>query len=92
MPDRAPWTLLSNHGHVLMYLAADPSARLRDIAAAVGVTERTVSALVDDLVTAGLVVRAKTGRRNHYTIVRSAALRHPVEAEHTVGELIDLIG
>ena len=40
--DRPSWTFLSNHGHVLMCLAADPDARLRDIAERVGVTERTV--------------------------------------------------
>jgi DNA-binding MarR family transcriptional regulator len=88
---RTPWTLLSNHGHVLMCIAAAPDTRLRDIAARVGITERSVFAIVDDLEKAGMVRRVKVGRRNTYEIVRSARLRHPIEAEHSVGELIDLL-
>lgn len=86
------WTLLSNHGHVLMCIAADPDTRLRDIADRVGITERSVFAIVDDLERAGMVRRVKMGRRNTYEIVRTARLRHPIEAHHSVGELVDLLG
>lgn len=89
---RPPWTLLSNHGHVLMCIAADPDIRLRDIAERVGITERAVSGIVNDLEQAGIVRRVKVGRRNTYEIVRSARLRHPIESDHYVGDLIDLIG
>lgn len=90
--DRPTWTFLSNHGHVLMCLAADPDARLRDIAERVGVTERTVFGIVENLEQAGIVVREKVGRRNTYRIDRSRHLRHEIEASHTVGDLIDLLG
>jgi DNA-binding MarR family transcriptional regulator len=90
--DRPTWTFLSNHGHVLMCLAADPDARLRDIAERVGVTERTVFGIVENLEQAGIVVREKVGRRNTYRIDRSRHLRHEIEANHTVGDLIDLLG
>ncbi len=86
------WTFLSNHGHVLLCLAEDPHARLRDIAARVGVTERTVFGIVENLEEAGFVVREKVGRRNTYRIDRSKHLRHQIEASHTIGELIDLLG
>lgn len=90
--DRPTWTFLSNHGHVLMCLAADPDARLRDIAERVGVTERTVFGIVENLEQAGIVIREKVGRRNTYRIDRSRHLRHEIEASHTVGDLIDLLG
>ena len=90
--DRPTWTFLSNHGHVLMCLAADPDARLRDIAERVGVTERTVFGIVENLEQAGIVIREKIGRRNTYRIDRSRHLRHEIEASHTVGDLIDLLG
>lgn len=86
--DRPGWTFLSNHGHVLMCIAADPEARLRDIAERVGITERAVFGIVTDLEHAGIVQRTKVGRRNHYQIQRTAPLRHPIESTHTVGELI----
>jgi DNA-binding MarR family transcriptional regulator len=90
--DRPTWTFLSNHGHVLMCLAADPNARLRDIAERVGVTERTVFGIVENLEHAGIVVREKVGRRNTYRIDRTRHLRHEIEASHTVGDLINLLG
>jgi len=89
--ERTSWTLLSNHGHVLMCLAQDPDARLRDIAERVGITERTVFGIVENLQDAGIVVREKVGRRNTYLINRDVNLRHQVESAHTVGELIDLL-
>lgn len=91
MSERPGWTFLSNHGHVLMCLATDKDARLRDIAERVGVTERTVFGIVENLQEAGVVVREKVGRRNTYRIDREAHLRHQVESGHTVGDLIDLL-
>ncbi len=75
-----------------MCLAADPDARLRDIAERVGVTERTVFGIVENLQDAGIVVREKLGRRNTYRIDRTSHLRHRIESSHTVGDLIDLLG
>ena len=85
------WTFLTNHAHVLFCLAGDPDLRLRDIAHTVQITERAVQRIVGELAISGCVVIDKVGRRNTYTINREAHLRHPIEAQHTVGELIDLI-
>lgn len=85
------WTFLSNHAHVLVYLARDPDARMRDVAAAVGITERAVQQIVRDLVVQGYVHKEKVGRRNRYDVVRDATFRHQLEAELTLGEFLDLV-
>jgi len=85
------WTFLSNHGHVLVCLAQDADARLRDVAAAVGITERAVQKIVTDLEAAGIVVRERAGRRNHYRLHTDQPLRHPIEAHRTVGALLTMV-
>ena len=92
MVDKPDWTFLSNHGHVAVCLARDPEGRLRDIADQVGITERRVAAIIAELEAAGIVSRKRVGRRNTYTVNRRAKLRHPVEAHHTVGDLLKAIG
>jgi DNA-binding MarR family transcriptional regulator len=86
------WTFLSNHAHVLVCLARDPDQRMRDIAKGVGITERAVQQIVSDLVRDGYVAKEKVGRRNHYAVVRSARLRHPLEANVAVGAFLDVVG
>ena len=87
----APWTFLSNHGHVLVCLARDPDVRMRDVAAAVGITERAVQQIVHDLVDGGYVAKSKEGRRNHYRVVRSTHFRHELEADVSLGAFVDLV-
>lgn len=85
------WTFLTNHGHVLVCLAADPDARLRDVAERVGITERAVQQIVGELEHEGYVVKTRVGRRNHYTVVRDGTFRHPLESGTTVGDFLDLV-
>lgn len=89
-PDKS-WTFLSNHAHVLVCLARDPDTRLRDVAEQVGITERAVFKIVSELEECGVVTRVREGRRNHYEIDTSATLRHPLEAERTVGGLLEIL-
>lgn len=91
MSESRVWTFLSNHTHVLVCIADDPDARLRDIAERVGVTERAVSMIVADLEAGGYVERERVGRRNRYKVLRRGQLRHPLEAHHSVGTLLDVI-
>ena len=84
------WTFLTNHGHVLIYLARNPDARVRDIADAVGITERATMAILGDLVDGGYVTRSRVGRRNTYEVRSDAALRHPEESDHQVGEILEI--
>ncbi len=87
---RTRWTFLTNHAHVLIALTRDPSARVRDLAVAVGITERAVMQILSDL-EAGLVIeRVRQGRRNTYRVDPNVKLRHPMEAHHNVGELLIL--
>ena len=85
------WTLFSNHGHVLVCLARDSEARLRDVAASVGITERAVQKIVRDLQDGGMVSVTKNGRRNSYRIHKKQSLRHDLEANCTIGGLVKLV-
>lgn len=85
------WTFLSNHAHVLICLARNSESVLRDVAIQVGITERAVQRIVTDLEEAGYLKRKRTGRRNSYTLALSKPLRHPVEKNCTIGELVSLI-
>ena len=85
------WTFLTNHGHVLLVLVADPGLRIRDVAARVGITERAAQRILGDLISAGYVGRQKQGRRNVYRLELDRPLRHPIEARHTVRELIEAL-
>jgi DNA-binding MarR family transcriptional regulator len=84
----AHWTFLTNHGHVLLCLARAPDRRIRELAEDVGITERAVQRILRDLTDGGYLSVEKEGRRNHYVVRDEAPLRHPVEARHTVGELL----
>jgi DNA-binding MarR family transcriptional regulator len=86
----AGWTFLSNHSHVIICLARDPEIRMRDIADAVGITERAVIRIVMELEEAGYIKKERIGRRNHYTILADKHLRHPLEAHHSIGGILAL--
>ena len=88
---RDDWTFLSNHGHVLVALARDPDARTRDVADAVGITERAVQQIVADLVDQGHVEKEKLGRRNRYRVTRDSHFRHALESGVTLGAFVDLV-
>lgn len=85
------WTFLSNHAHVLVCLARDPDARLRDVANEVGITERAVQGIVGDLEAAGVIVRERVGRRNTYRLHLDSPLRHPLEAHRSVHALLSMV-
>ena len=85
------WTIFSNHGHVLFCLARDPGARLRDVAADVGITERAVQKIVRDLHDGGMISVTKSGRRNRYRIHKKQTLRHEIEASCRIRDLIRVV-
>ena len=89
--DKPGWTFLTNHSHVLLCIAADPDIRGRDIAVQVGITERSAQTIVTDLVEGGYLTRERIGRRNRYQIHARRPLRHPIEREHQVVELLALV-
>src|ERR1700677_5070953 len=85
------WTLLTGHGHVLVEIARNPEARIRDIAAVAGLTERTVQAIVADLEEAGYLTRTRAGRRTVYTVDHNRLFRHPAQDGHRVGPFLALL-
>ena len=87
----AGWTFLSNHAHVLVCLCRDERARVRDIADAVGITERAVQSILSDLEEEGILERERVGRRNHYLLHLDAPLRHPLEEHRSVRELLGML-
>ena len=89
--DGKPWRFVTNHTQVLLTIARNPDARTRDIAEQVGITERAAQRIVADLVEAGFVESVRVGRRNRYTINREAAMRHPAQAGHHIGDLLEVL-
>ena len=89
--DDKPWRFVTNHTQVLLAIARNPDVRTRDIAEQVGITERAAQRIVADLVGAGFVESVRVGRRNRYTIDLEAAMRHPAQAGHPIGELLELL-
>ncbi len=85
------WTLFSNYGHVLIFLAQNPKARLRDVSDAIGITERAVQKIVHDLQASDFIRIKNQGRRNRYKINRRKHLRHNVVSGATVGQLLNTI-
>jgi predicted transcriptional regulator len=84
------WTLLTNHGRILLIISRDQDLRIREVALAAGVTERRAQSIIVDLEQAGYISKRREGRRNIYSINRKRPFRHPAESGHKVGELIDL--
>jgi DNA-binding IscR family transcriptional regulator len=85
------WTFLTNHAHVLIALSANPNLVLREVALRVGITERGVQKIVQDLEDGGFIRKEKTGRKNHYQVLADQPLRHPIEAHRSIGDLLKLI-
>src|SRR3954462_373727 len=83
----APWTVLTNHSHVLLCIAPAPAVRLRDVATAVGITERAAQRMVTELVDDGYLERSRVGRRNTYRVNPSRPLRAPFHDGRRVEEL-----
>jgi hypothetical protein len=85
------WTLLTGHGHVLVEIARNPEARIRDISSAAGITERTAQAIVSDLEAAGYITRTRIGRRTRYTVNPDSPFRHPAQGGLRVGSFLNLL-
>ncbi len=85
------WTFLTNHAHVLICIDRDPGARLRDVAEAVGITERAAQRIVAELADAGYLEREREGRRNRYRVHPELPLRHPLERDHAVGDILRVL-
>ncbi|WP_370121736.1 helix-turn-helix transcriptional regulator [Arthrobacter sp. MW3 TE3886] len=87
---RPTWTFLTNHGHVLLAVATDPDARVKDIAKKVGITPRSTLQILKDLEASGYLHRSRDGRRTRYAIEPHQHFRHPATATREIDGLIGL--
>ena len=87
----APFSFLTNHGLVLLCIAEDPQARMRDIAVNVDITERAAQRIVADLIGAGYVERTRTGRRNTYTVRLDLPVLLPNQRDVDLGSLMGVL-
>jgi DNA-binding IscR family transcriptional regulator len=87
----AKWSFLTNHARALVCIAHDPGVRLRDIAAALGISERSAFGIVNELTEAGYVVKDKNGRRNHYSIQNDLPLPEATGREQTIGDVLRVL-
>jgi hypothetical protein len=85
------WSFLTKHGRVLLCIARDPGVRLRDIAASVGITERSAYGIVTDLTAAGYAGKQKDGRRNRYQIQAHLPPHEPTSQQLAIGEVLALL-
>jgi len=90
-PVSPQWNFFTNHAHVLICLARNPAQPLREVALAVGITERAVQRIVAELEEAGYLERKRVGRQNQYEIRAGGQLRHPLEAHRTIGDLLRVV-
>ncbi len=87
-PDVPSWTFLTNHAHVLIAIHRNPELRQRDISHAVGITVGAVQKITNELEAGGYLSHVRVGRRNRYQVHLDRPLRHPLEDNHSVGDLL----
>ncbi|MEM1294259.1 MAG: winged helix-turn-helix transcriptional regulator [Verrucomicrobiota bacterium] len=87
-PTTTGWTFLTNHSHILVCLVTNPTMRIRDLAVAVGITERAVQRILTELEQGGVIEKEREGRRNRYVVKLELPLRHPLESHCTLRELL----
>ena len=85
------WTFLTNHSHVLVLIHSNPDVVLRQVALDVGITERAVQRIIQDLEAGGFIERERVGRRNRYSVLEDQPLRHPIESHRNIGDLLNLV-
>lgn len=85
------WTFITNHARVLMCIAENPDARLRDIAQQVDITERATQRIVGELVDAGYLTRQRVGRRNRYKVHGRRPIRAPEADNVAIGDVLNLL-
>lgn len=89
---KGEWTFLTNHGRVLAYIASNSARTTQEIAQEAGITLRTVQKIIADLEAGGYLARHKEGRQNRYTVHPGVPMRHRLERDHVVGDILLALG
>ena len=84
------WTFLSNHGHALIQISRNPDLKVTELASLIGITERSTLSIISDLEKDGYISVERIGRRNRYKVNPKKKFRHPGEADHSIGELLNI--
>jgi DNA-binding transcriptional ArsR family regulator len=87
----ADWSLLTNHGRLLLAIENEPGLRVRDMAERLELSERGVALILRDLREAGYVTSRREGRRVFYSVVPGKPLRTDYLRHQTVGQLLGLL-
>jgi hypothetical protein len=87
----AKWSLLTNHAKAMVCIARDPGVRLRELAVALDITERSAHTIVSELIEVGYVVKERHGRRNRYEIQEQLPLRESPGRKQTIGEILEIL-
>jgi DNA-binding transcriptional ArsR family regulator len=88
----AGWKFLTNHALVLCLIAQKPRITARDISLAIGITEKAIRNIIADLDADGYITKKREGRRNKYRINPDMPLRHELQQETAIGDLLELLG
>jgi DNA-binding MarR family transcriptional regulator len=91
MNESSSWTFFTNHAHVMVCLARSGDRPLREVAVDIGITERAVQRIVADLEEGGYLKREREGRRNRYSLILDTPLRHSLEADHSIGDVLRVL-
>jgi DNA-binding MarR family transcriptional regulator len=89
---KGEWTFLTNHGRVLAFIAKHPQSTTQEIAQEAAITLRAVQKIITELEAEGYVCRSKEGRRNRYAVNSLLPMRHRLEREHAVGDILHALG
>jgi DNA-binding transcriptional ArsR family regulator len=86
------WKFVTNHALVLCLIAQQPRITAREIAANVGITEKATRNIISDLEADGYITKTKEGRRIRYGIDSELPLRHELQEDKAVGDLLEVLG
>ena len=86
------WKFLTNHALVLCLIAQKPRITAREISITIGITEKATRNIINDLEADGYVTRKREGRRNRYTVYTDLPLRHEMQQDKFIGDLLEVLG
>jgi DNA-binding Lrp family transcriptional regulator len=86
------WKFLTNHSLVLCLIAQQPRITARDISSAIGITEKATRNIINDLEADEYITKKKEGRRVRYRVDPDMPLRHDLQHDKAIGDLLEVLG
>ena len=86
------WKFLTNHALILCLIAQQPRITARDISTTVNITEKATRNIIKDLETDGYITKKREGRRLRYTVYTDQPLRHEMQQDKAIGDLLEVLG